>query len=305
MGSSGFGKKRVTALGFFDGLHLGHQAVIRRAVELAEERDAEPCILTFDRRPKNVARSEAVRLLTDRRTKAILAARLFPGVEMIELPFDDALQAMPWEKFVSEILVSRLNTVCAVSGRNFRFGHGGYGTPALLKRMLDTETVGEVRIGGRMVSSTRIRSLIQSGEIEAADRLLGHPHTIAGPVVHGDGRGARLGFATLNLALPDGLVQPRAGVYVSTVRLGGRTYRSITNFGTRPTFYKNGVFDCETHVFDFSARSYGEEAVLSLYSFIREERRFEDQDALIRQVAADIDTAKRFEISDGGEGRGL
>ncbi len=296
--------RRVTALGFFDGLHLGHQAVIRRAVEIAAETGAAPCILTFDRRPKNVARNESAELLTDRRAKAVLAAALFPGVELIELSFDANLKSMQWQAFATEILQKKLNTVCAVSGRSFRFGQGGCGTPPMLRRILAAETVGEVHFGGRSVSSTRIRALIRNGEIEAANRLLGHPHTIVGPSVRGDGRGRQLGFATLNLDLADGLVRPRAGVYVSAVRLKGRLYRSITNFGTRPTFYENGVFDCETHIFDFNGQSYGEEAELLLYAFIREERRFSDRDALVRQITADVETAKRFEISDGGSGKG-
>lgn len=305
MAGSGQGKKRVTALGFFDGLHLGHQAVIRRAVEIAAERDAAPCILTFDRRPKNVARSESAGLLTDRRAKAALAASLFPGVELVELSFDAELKSMPWQAFVCEILQKKLNTACAVSGRSFRFGHGGCGTPALLRRVIDTETVGEVRAGGRPVSSTRIRALIQNGEIAAANRLLGHPHTIVGTSVRGDGRGAKIGFATMNFILDEGLLRPRAGVYVSAVRLKGRLYRSITNFGTRPTFYENGVFDCETHIFDFKGQSYGEEAELLLYAFVRDERRFSDKDALVRQIAADVETAKRFEITDSGKGESL
>lgn len=297
--------KRVTALGFFDGLHRGHQAVIQQAVQKAAASDAKPCIVTFDRRPKNAVHGESAALLIDRRTKNVLAGMLFPGVELVELTFDHAMQTTPPERFAQETLIERLHAACAVCGRNYRFGAGGAGTPSSLKRFLPTETVPDVLVDGEPVSSTRIRACIESGAVAEANRMLGHPHIIAGQAVHGDGRGGKLGYATLNLALPAEIVRPRPGVYVSEVLLRGRTYRSITNFGTRPTFYENGVYDCETHLFGYTGETYGEEAVLLLYEFLRPERRFPDADALVRQIASDVAAAQNYSIPEQRKGENL
>ena len=285
--------RRVVALGFFDGLHRGHKAVIDRAAALARSLEATLSIVTFDRRPKNAVRGESAELLTDHAAKTELVRRLFPEAELIELTFDDTLRQTPWQTFASEILQAKLGAVAAVCGENFRFGARGEGTPALLHSVLPTDVVGELADDGQIISSTRIRALIESGEIACANRLLGHPHTIVGPIVHGDGRGATLGFATLNIALASDLILPRAGVYASWLTLRGRTYQAITNFGTRPTFYENGVYDCETHVFGLEGDCYGETAILSLAAFLRPEQRFATREALIAQINIDVETAKR------------
>lgn len=288
---------RVAALGFFDGLHRGHQAVIRRAAELAMKTGQTPCVITFDRRPKNAVRQEDVRLLSDRPSKALLLNRLFPSVELIELPFDASMQATPWDAFAAETLMGRLKVTHAVCGSSFRFGCGGIGNPERLRQLLPVDTVEAVCEAGGVISSTRIRGCMEAGRLAEANRLLGHPYLLTGQAVPGDGRGQQLGFATMNLTLPEELLRPRAGVYASSVRLRGRTYRSITNFGTRPTFYQDGIYDCETHLFSYSGEpTYGETAVLALYAFLRPEQRFANADALVRQIAADIDEAKQVPI---------
>lgn len=288
---------RVAALGFFDGLHRGHQAVIRRAAELAMKTGKTPCVITFDRRPKNAVRQEDVRLLSDRQTRALLLNRLFPGVELIELPFDASMQATPWDVFATETLIGRLKVTHAVCGSSFRFGSGGIGNPERLRQQLPVDTVEAVCEAGGVISSTRIRACMEAGRLSEANRLLGHPYLLAGQAVPGDGRGQQLGFATMNLTLPEELLRPRAGVYASSVHLRGRTYRSITNFGTRPTFYQDGIYDCETHLLSYSGEpTYGEAAVLALYAFLRPEQRFANADALVRQIAADIDEAKQVPI---------
>ncbi len=298
-------QRRVVALGFFDGLHRGHKAVIDRAAELAQTLEATLSIVTFDRRPKNAVRGESAELLTDRAAKAELVRCLFPEAELIELIFDEALRQTPWQTFANEILQAKLGAVAAVCGENFRFGARGEGTPALLRSVLPTEIVGELTADGQVISSTRIRLLIESGEIACANRLLGHPHTIVGPVVHGDGRGATLGFATLNIALAPDLIRPRPGVYASRLTLRGQTYQAITNFGTRPTFYENGVYDCETHVFGLQGDCYGEKAILSLAAFLRPERKFATREALIEQIRTDVEAAKRCLNSNDERGEEL
>ena len=297
--------KRVTALGFFDGLHRGHQAVIRQAVQKAAVSGAEPCIVTFDRRPKNAVHGESAALLTDRRTKNVLAGMLFPGVELIELTFDQTMRETPPERFAQETLIGRLHAVGAVCGQNYRFGAGGAGTPPFLAQYLPTETVPDILAESSPVRSKRNRGCIEAGAIAEANRMLGHPHMIAGQAVHGDGRGGKLGYATLNLALPAGIVRPRPGVYVSEVLLRGRTYRSVTNFGTRPTFYENGVYDCETHLFDYTGETYGEDVVLLLYEFLRPERRFPDAEALVRQIDSDAAAARNYLIPEQRKGENL
>lgn len=288
---------RVAALGFFDGLHRGHQAVIRRAVAYAMQSGETPCVITFDRRPKNAVRQESVRLLSDRCAKAWLLNRMFPGVELIELPFDASMQATPWNVFAEETLIKRLRVTHAVCGSSFRFGSGGTGTPERLRRLLPVDTVEAVCEAGGVISSTRIRACMEAGQLTEANRLLGHPYLLIGQPVPGDGRGSHLGYATMNLMLPDDLIHPRSGVYASSVQLKGTTYRSITNFGTRPTFYRDGIYDCETHLFSYSGEpTYGEQAVLALHAFLRPEKRFPNADALVQQIAADIDAAKQVPI---------
>ncbi|MBR5519730.1 MAG: riboflavin biosynthesis protein RibF [Clostridia bacterium] len=286
--------RRVVALGFFDGLHLGHKAVIDRAIALAHTMNATPCILTFDRRPKNLARGESAELLCDFSGREALVRKLFGNVELIALTFDEALRQMPWQTFAADVLLKKLGAVAAVCGENFRFGALGVGTPTLLQTMLPTEVVGELSADGQTVSSTVIRALLADGKVGAANRLLGHPHFLCGPVIHGDGRGATLGFATLNIAMPTDLVKPRAGVYATVVTLGGETYHAITNFGTRPTFYENGIYNCETHVFGLSRDCYGETAELSLIGFVRPEQKFDTREALIAQIREDVAIAEQI-----------
>ena len=286
----------VVALGFFDGVHLGHQAVIRRAARLAAERGLSLRVVTFDRRPKNAANGETAALITDGSAKAELLHRLVPAVEIVTLRFDDALRTMMWETFARQILLDRLHAEAAVCGTDFRFGYLGAGTPELLGNMLETVTVPPVCADGGTVSSTRIRLLLSEGRMDDAVRLLGHPYILVSRSERGDGRGASLGFATMNLRPGDGLRILRPGVSASGVELDGRLYRSVTDVGTRPTFYNNGAYICETHIFDFSGETYGREAVLSFYGYLRPEMKFDSPAALSRQIASDAAAAKAYPI---------
>lgn len=289
----------VVALGFFDGVHRGHQAVIRRAAQLAASRKLPLRVVTFDRRPKNEANGETAALITDDRAKSLLLRQLVPTAELVTLRFDDDLRTMTWETFAQQILRDELCALAAVCGEDFRFGHLGAGTPALLDTVLETVTVPPVCVDGGVVSSTRIRALLAEGKMDDAVRLLGHPYLLVSQSEHGDGRGASLGFATMNLKPGDGLRLLRPGVYASGVELDGRSYRSVTDLGTRPTFYSDGAYICETHIFDFSGETYGREAVLSIYGYLRPEMKFDSPAALTRQIAADAAAAKAYPIPAG------
>ena len=286
----------VVALGFFDGVHRGHQAVIRRAAELAAERGLKLRVVTFDRRPKNEANGETAALITDNRAKSLLLQRFVPAAELVTLAFDDDLRRMKWEVFARQILRDALHASAAVCGEDFRFGYLGAGTPELLGSVLETVTVPPVCADGGVVSSTRIRALLAAGRMDDAVRLLGHPYLLVSQSERGDGRGASLGFATMNLKPGDGLRLLRPGVYASGVELDGRLYRSVTDLGTRPTFYSDGAYICETHIFDFSGETYGREAVLSLYGYLRPEMKFDSPAALAEQISADAAAAKAYPI---------
>lgn len=223
--------KRVCALGFFDGVHLGHAEIIRKAIGIAKERGISPAVVTFDNKPKNMA--GATRLLNDAETKKDMIRTLFGDIEIIELKFTDKLKNTSAADFTARCLIEKLGAVCAVVGENFRFGKGAEGTPETLEKALDTAVVKTVAVAGETVSSTAIRALISEGNIEKANLFLGHPHVVSGRVSHGDARGRKLGIATLNLRMPEGIVRPKAGVYVTRTLIEGVRYGSITNFGAR------------------------------------------------------------------------
>lgn len=284
--------KRVCALGFFDGVHLGHAEIIRKAIGIAKERGISPAVVTFDNKPKNMA--GATRLLNDAETKKDMIRTLFGDIEIIELKFTDKLKNTSAADFTARCLIEKLGAVCAVVGENFRFGKGAEGTPETLEKALDTAVVKTVAVAGETVSSTAIRALISEGNIEKANLFLGHPHVVSGRVSHGDARGRKLGIATLNLRMPEGIVRPKAGVYVTRTLIEGVRYGSITNFGARPTFYQDGQYLSETHVFNCREDLYGKEVKLLLYAFLRPEKRFASPDELREAVCSDIETAKSY-----------
>lgn len=284
-------QKKVIALGFFDGVHLGHGALLKRTVELAKALDAVPAAHTFAQHPSTLVTHQPTPLLSTPEDRAYLMKSLYGIQEVIAAPFDRDMMTMPWEDFVTGYLVGGLNCVGVVVGHDYRFGYKGEGTPEKLKALcgklsISCEVVEKVTLDGRTVSSTYIRSLVEAGDMEAARRYLGHPHLVRGQVRHGKGLGRTLGFPTVNIVPAEGILLPAYGVYATKVTLeDGRTYPAATNVGVRPTVEEGEALPTvEAFLLDFQGDVYGQAVTLELYRRLRGERRFDSLEDLRREV---------------------
>ena len=292
-------RKRVIALGFFDGVHLGHQALLRRAMERSRERGLTPAMVTFDRSPREFVTGLPVPLLTTAAERRRTAAALFPGMEVIVVPFDRAMMTMPWEDFVN-FLQEEYRAGWLVAGHDFRFGHKNSGTAAFLREKaaalgIGCDIIPAVQLEGVTVSSTHIRALLERGEAEEAARFLGRPFAIAGPVRHGKRIGtSQLGRPTINLVPDSRQLVPAFGVYAARAAVGGRSYPAVTNVGVRPTVDTDGGVTVESHLLTGAPELYGAECRVEFLSMLRPERRFESMDALREQIARDAAAALAY-----------
>ena len=293
-------QRRVIALGFFDGVHLGHGALLRRVAEVAGEEQARPCAFTFDQSPAAALTGREVPLLTAVEDRRLLMERLYGIRELIVAPFS-LLRDMDWRDFVTGYLQTELGVVHAVAGHDFRFGRGGEGDPRRLKELcgelgLGCDIIPKVEVDGVTVSSTYIRALIGSGELEKAARFLGHPHVLSGTVVHGHELGRTLGTPTANLIVPDGVLAPAFGVYASRVILpGGESRAAVTNIGVRPTVNQGtaGV-TVEPWILDYQGDLYGKTICLELYKRLRPERKFDSVDELRAAIVRNAEETRQY-----------
>jgi riboflavin kinase/FMN adenylyltransferase len=287
----------IVALGNFDGFHLGHQAVVGRAVGRARTEGRPALVATFDPHPMRYFRPQSpwFRLTTlEQRERLVLAA----GADaMLVFEFDADFAAVSAGDFVTDWLVRRIGAAGIVTGRDFTFGKDRGGDVAQLKLMgqanrMSVETVAPVTEGGEVVSSTRIRAALRAGDCELATRLLTRPFAIEGVVEHGDKRGRELGFPTANLPMSN-FLRPRYGVYAVRGRLpDGRRLDGVANLGTRPMFDPPKEL-LEPHFFDFDGDLYGLKIEVELVSFLRDELVFEGAGPLVVQMRKDADEARR------------
>ena len=290
--------KTVIALGFFDGVHLGHQALMARAVERGREHGLEPAVFTFDRSPREFVTGKPVPLLTSPEERRRLVEESFPIRRVIVAKFDRAMMTMPWMDFL-RVLAGRYNAGWLVAGHDFRFGHRNEGDAALLARGaaelgMGWDIIPAVAVDGVTVSSTLIRSLLEEGRAEEAGRLLGRPFSIAGTIAHGKGLGSRIGRPTLNL-LPGGdQMIPARGVYVAAAELAGRRFPAVTNVGVRPTVDRDGGVTVESHLLEAGGDFYGESCRVSLLKRLRPEEEFPGLRELQAQIAADAEAAREY-----------
>ncbi len=278
-------RARRVAVGTFDGVHLGHREVIRGA----------DTVLTFDPHPTAVIRpSAAPRLLTSPARKAQLVASL--GVqELVVIPFDAEFAARSAQEFVDDVLVGKLGATYVSVGENFRFGHKAQGDAKLLRsdERFRTRVAELVEIDGEIVSSSHIRALVLGGAVEYAGRLLGDPFTLAGEVAHGDERGRELGYPTANLIPDAAFVTPGHGVYAARATTStGETYAAAVSVGVRPTFVTGRGELIEAYLLDFSGDLYGSRLEIAFLKRLRGEKRFDSLDALIDQIALDVEAAR-------------
>jgi riboflavin kinase / FMN adenylyltransferase len=285
----------VVAIGFFDGFHRGHQAIVREALRLrrAGERSA---VLTFREHPAAFLRpgQEPPMIATlEERVNAFARAGID---EAYVLPFDASIASLSPAQFLDETLIGKLNARAMVVGANFRFGHKRAGDVAFARAHLGErgkEMVGVPNTldGGERISSTRIRAAIQAGDLVTADRLLGVPYAVRGIVAFGAGRGHDLGYPTANLAVSPKKLLPPDGVYRVTARHDGRNYLGLVSIGTNPTFGGTERV-VEAWLLDFNGGLYGEELSLRDFRFVRAQRRFDSVDELIAQMRDDAATVK-------------
>lgn len=290
----------VIALGFFDGVHRGHGALLEKAVQRARELGAEPVVFTFDRPPKEVVTGRPVFLINSPEDRWGLVKRLY-GIERIILaPFDREMMTLPWDAFVEQKLVRELNAVHLVAGHDHRFGHKNQGTPALLQEKcrelgLGCDIIPKVEIDGITVSSTYIRELVESGDVETAARFLGHRHCMTQTVGHGQRLGRTIGIPTVNLTVPDHVLTPKFGVYVSRVYLpDGRSCAGVTNVGTRPTVSQGDAVSVETFLLDFDGDLYGQSIRLEYCKRLRGEVKFDSLEALREEIQKNIRQTRAY-----------
>ncbi|MBQ7118336.1 MAG: bifunctional riboflavin kinase/FAD synthetase [Clostridia bacterium] len=288
-------KGTAVALGYFDGIHIGHQAVLNKALEKAEEKGLTPVVMLFDIHPRKLLTGRVPPVLLSEERKRVLLKGM--GFEIFDFDFREAMNYSP-EEFEDRILLGELNAKVVVCGYDYRYGKGGKGSSETLKQELTPKSIGvyslsPVYLGDEAVSSTKIRHLINDGEIERANAMLGDYFTYDFTVEKGDGIGHRMGFPTINQFFPEDFIIPKRGVYASRVVLDGKYYSSVTNIGIRPTVSGESLRS-ETCIFDFEGDLYGRNVEVSLLKFLREEKKFASLDELKEAVSKDIMKAKEI-----------
>ncbi len=288
-------KGTAVALGYFDGIHIGHQAVLNKALEKAEEKGITPVVMLFDIHPRKLLTGKVPPMLLSEERKRVLLKRM--GFEVFNFDFRKAMNYSP-EEFEEKILLGKLNARVVVCGYDYHYGKGGKGSPETLKNELTPKNIevyalSPVHLGEETVSSTKIRHLINNGEIEIANSMLGDYFTYDFTVERGDGIGHKMGFPTINQFFPEDFIIPKYGVYASRVRLDGKYYSAVTNIGVRPTVSGDSLRS-ETCIFDFEGDLYGRNVEVSLMKFLREEKKFASLEQLKEAVDKDISKAKEI-----------
>lgn len=293
-------KQKVIALGFFDGVHLGHGALLQATVRRAQELQLTPAVFTFDRPPKEVVTGHPVPLINSPEDRAGIVHRLYGIDEIIMAPFDQRMMTMPWQDFIEKFLVGEHGAAYLVAGHDFHFGHKNQGNPELLQQKCRELGVGcdiipRVTLDGVTISSTYIRQLVENGELERAAAFLGHPHTLSQTVQHGRRLGRTIGIPTVNLEVPAHVLVPKYGVYATRVYLpDGTCCLGVTNVGTRPTVSENGHITVESFLIDYGGNLYGQELRVEFYKRLRGELKFESLDALKGQIEQDIQSVRDY-----------
>lgn len=288
-------KRKIYALGFFDGVHAAHQALLRECVALARRMDAIPAAITFNKHPKAMYTDQIPPLITATEERIDLLQSY--GIEDVYvLPVSRETMVKHWRTFLNEL--QKQGAAGFVCGDDFRFGHKGIGDAEKLRsfcrdRGMPCIIVQEQTFDGSRISSTRIRRLLEAGDLEGANRLLGHPHILSGYVVPGRHIGRTIGVPTANILLPDGVMIPKLGVYACTCVIEGKTHITVTNVGHRPTVGGHQT-RAESWILDFEGDLYGKHITLQFHKFLRPEQKFGSLEELKTQIQADAAEAYKL-----------
>ena len=282
-------EKTAVALGNFDGIHKGHQVLIKKAVKTAEEKGIKSAVFTFSNHPRNViAGNSVVRNIIYEDEKIEILEEM--GVDyLFSISFEEIMKLSP-QDFVDKVLIERFRIDTAVCGFNFTYGYKAAGTADMLRGMaagrFDVAVVDPVKVNGQVVSSTLIREKIMSGDVEAVPELLGRNFTIRGTVIHGNEIGRTIGFPTCNIVIDESMAALPNGVYMTYCYVEGVKYCSITNVGNKPTIGEYGK-NIETNIFNFNENIYDKKITVEFLKKIRDEQKFDDLEALKKQIHDD------------------
>ena len=288
----------VLTLGVFDGLHLGHQQIMRHVVERARATGAVATAVTFDPHPRSVLHPDSAPPLLQTLDQRLANLEVLGIEQTIVIKFDREFAGQPAENFLSDIIHDRLNAKEVYLGKGFAFGKDRGGNIELLRAMSEklgfvADEVGEVTLRGNRISSSKIRKLLDDGRVNLARRMLGRPYGVEGVIIRGNRRGHTIGFPTANLK-PHNRVIPRYGVYATATLIDGIWRKSITNIGVRPTFESDADASIETYVFDFDGDLYGAALRVRFLHRIRDERKFNGIDELKAQIDRDSRRARNY-----------
>lgn len=284
-------RSSAVAIGKFDGIHRGHQSLLQHVLE-QKDRGMQAVVFTFDPSPAALFSGESLPELTTKKEKRKLFEEL--GIDvLIEFPLDFTTAATEPEVFIERVLAGQMKTAYIAAGEDLSFGKKGRGDATLLEKMAgrfgyETEIIEKVCLEGVEISSSYVREVVKTGDMEKAERLIGEAYSVSGIVAHGKKLGRKLGMPTVNLLPEKEKLLPPYGVYFSEVFVEERVYRGITNIGCKPTVNDEKQAGVETYLYDFAQDIYGKEITVRLFSFHRPERKFESVEALKRQMAADI-----------------
>jgi len=292
-------KKRVIALGYFDGIHIGHAALMKRVIEVGKETKLVPSVITFDSHPRSLVDGKSVPLINSPEDRAGLIRRVFGIEDIIFLHFDRNTVSMSWDTFIDH-LVEEFGARHLVAGYDFRFGFSAEGSSKMLEAKskevgIGCDIIPDIQLDGIISSSTYIRELLKEGDMERANLFLGHPHVLTDVVRYGYKLGRTLGTPTINMRFAPGVLIPAFGVYATKVYLDdGSEKIGVTNIGVRPTVDNSDQVTAETHILDFQRNLYGHQVRIEFYKRIRPEIKFNDVNKLKAQIYKDCESARKY-----------
>lgn len=285
------------ALGFFDGIHIGHMQLIKQMKKIAQKKELLSCVVTFDKHPLDLVFPKySPKLISTNEEKSLILEKLDID-KFIMLNFTEEMMNYDPEAFTRDILVGQLNVKEVIIGFNYNFGYKGKGTSNLLKELgvkygFDVIVVNPYQVDNQVISSTLIRNLITSGKVDLVEKYLGRKFSISGQVVRGKGLGRNYGIPTANIRISESRLTPEPGVYYTRVIINNLLYHGLTNVGFNPTF-KDHPFSIETYIYDFDDDIYGQNITVSFIKKIRKEKKFRSIDELVQQIKNDIDTIRK------------